>query len=92
MQYNYRSKCLVVIDGNVYVYNYGKRKFDKTFVSFQPKQIFIVKSKVCEMTEFFGANDSSDLDGNTILIKVEIMNTYILLDLKFLTSRFMLNL
>ena len=35
--------------------------------SFPPKQMFIGKSKICPMTEFSGANDSSDFDGKTIL-------------------------
>ena len=52
MQYIYRSKYLVVIDGDVYVYKYEKCKFDQPFLSFQPKHIFIGKSKVCPMTEF----------------------------------------
>ena len=33
------------------------------------KHIFIGKSKVCEMTEFSGANGSSDFDGDTILLE-----------------------
>ena len=45
-----------------------KCKFDQPFLSFQRKHIFIGKSKVCEMTDFSGANDSSDFDGNTILL------------------------
>ena len=39
--------------------------------SFQAKNIFIGKSKVCSMTEFSGAKDSSDFDGNTILLECE---------------------
>ena len=69
IQYNYRSRYLVVIDGDVYVYKYEKCKFDQPFLSFQPKHIFIGKSKVCEKTEFFGTNDSSDFDGNTNLLE-----------------------
>ena len=34
MQHNYRSNHLVVIDGDVYVYIYEKRKFDQPFLSF----------------------------------------------------------
>ena len=71
MQYNYRSKYLVITDGDVYVYKYEKCKFDQPFLSFKPKNIFIGKPKVCEMTEFSEANDSSDFDGNTLLIEVE---------------------
>ena len=69
MQYIYRSKHLVVIDGGVYVYKNSICKFDQPFVSFHPKHIFIGKSKVCEMTEFSGANGGSDFDGNTILLE-----------------------
>ena len=45
------------------------REFDLPCLSFQVKNIFIGKSRVCEMTEFSGANDSSDFDGNTILLE-----------------------
>ena len=71
MQYNYRSRYLVVIDGDVYVYKHEKCKFDQPFLSFQAKYIFIGKSKVCGMTEFSGADDRSDFDGNTILLECE---------------------
>ena len=37
--------------------------------SFPAEIIFIGKSKVCEMTEFSGANDHSDIGGNTILLE-----------------------
>ena len=71
-QYNYRNRYLVVIDGDVYVYKNEKYKFDKPFLSFIPKHVFIGKSKVCEMTEFSGAADnSSDFDGETILLQCE---------------------
>ena len=73
MQYNYWSRYLVVIDGgDVNIYKYEKYIFDKPFLSFQPKNVFIGKSKVFEMTEFSGAADnSSDLDGNTLLLQCE---------------------
>ena len=45
MIHNYRSRDLVVIDGDVYVYKYEKCEFDQTFISFQAKYIFIGKSK-----------------------------------------------
>ena len=41
--------------------------FDPPFVSFQARIFPFGKSKVCEKTEFSGAGDSSDFDGNTIL-------------------------
>ena len=71
IQYNYESKYLVIIDGDVYVCKYEKCKFDQPFLSFKPKRIFIGKSKVCELTQFSGANDSSDFDGNSLLLEVE---------------------
>ena len=71
IQYNYRSKYLVVIDGDVYVYKYEKCKFDQPFLSFQPKHVFIGKSKFCPMTEFSVANNSHDYDGNTLLLEFE---------------------
>ena len=72
MRYKYESKYLVVIDGSVYVFKYEKCKFDQRFLSFQPKHIFIGKSKVCTMTEFSGgADNSSGFDGNTLLLECE---------------------
>ena len=72
MLYIYRSVYSVIIDGDVYVYNYEKFKFDKPFLSCQSKHIFIGKTKVCEMTDFSGAADnSSDFDGNTLLLQCE---------------------
>ena len=71
IQHNYQSKYLVIIDGDVYVYKYEKCKFDQPFLSFQPKHIFIGKSKICPMTEFSGANISHDYDGNTLLLEFE---------------------
>ena len=53
----------------MYGKNYEKCKFDQPFLSFQPKQIFIGESKVCEKTEVSGANDSSDFDGKTTLLE-----------------------
>ena len=76
IQYNYQSKYLVIIDGNLYVYKYEKCKFDRPFLSFKPKHIFIGKSKVCLMTQFSGANDSSSFDGNTVLLECE-SNDYV---------------
>ena len=52
MQYNYRSRCLVVINENTYVsvYKHEKYKFDQPFLSFQTKNTYIGKSKSCGMT------------------------------------------
>ena len=73
MQYNYRSGYLVVINGNAYVsvYKYEKDKFVQPFLSSQAKFIFIGKSRLCEMTEFSGALNNPDFDGNTILLEFE---------------------
>ena len=72
MQYNYRDKYLVVIiDTIVYVYKYKICKFDQPNFSFQARNIFIGKSKICLMTEFSGAGDKIDFDGNTLLIECE---------------------
>ena len=72
MQTFYRNKYLVVIDGDVYVYKFEKSIFDQPFLSFQAKYVFIGRSKVCEMTELSGAAvNSSDFDGNTLLLEVE---------------------
>ena len=62
MQYKYRYKYLVVIkDGNMYVYEYEKYKFDPPFLSFQAKNNFVGKSKICPMTEFSGAGEKNGL-------------------------------
>ena len=74
MQYNFGPKYLVVINENTYVsvYKYEKYKFDQPFLSFQAKNIFIGKSRICAMTEFSGAEDkSSGFDGNTLLLEFE---------------------
>ena len=46
IQFDYRSKYLVIIDDSVYVYKYEKSKFDALFLSVQPKHVFIGKSKI----------------------------------------------
>ena len=72
MHHNYRSKYLVVIiDTTAYVYENKICKFDPPLFTFQAKNVFIGKSKVCEMTQFSGANDRADFDGNTLLIQVD---------------------
>ena len=73
MRYNFENKCLVVIvDSIVYVYKNKICKFDPPLFKFQAKNVFIGKSKVCPMTEFSGsANNSSEFDGNTLLVECE---------------------
>ena len=89
MQYNYRSKYLVVINKNTYVsvYKFEKCKFDQPFLSFQAKNIFNGKSKTCSMTDFSGALNNSNFDGNTSLA-----NTFIIQELRFLNSRLVMKL
>ena len=67
LQYIYRHRYLVVIDGDEYVYKYEKYKIDQALLSFQPKHIFFGRSKACEMTEISEATDRSDFNGSTVL-------------------------
>ena len=78
MHYNYRNIYLfVIIDSIVYVYKNKICKFDPPLFSFQAKNVFIGKSKVCPVTEFSDdSNNSSEFDGNTLLLECEI-NEYI---------------
>ena len=72
MHYNYENKYLVVIiDSIVYVYKNKIYKFDPPLFTFEAKNVFIGKSLVCPMTEFSGARDKIDFDGNTILLECE---------------------
>ena len=68
LQYNYRNRYLVVIDGGVYFYKYDKHKFDPPFLSFKPKHVFIGISKVCEITQFSEALNNTNFDGNIFLL------------------------
>ena len=76
MQYNYQSRNLVVINENTYVsvYKYERYKFDQPFLSFQAKKNFIGKSKICEMSDFFGALNNPNFDDNNILLEYEDSN------------------
>ena len=73
MPYNFENRYLVVIvDSIVYVYKKIICKFDPPLFKFEAKNVFIGKSKVCPMTEFSGsANNSSEFDGNTLLVECE---------------------
>ena len=43
MQYKYRSRYSVLIDGDLYVYKYETCKFDQPFLSLRPKKkLFIL--------------------------------------------------
>ena len=52
------------------------KNFDPPFLFFQAKKIFIGKSKVCQMTDFSGAGDKIDSDGNTLFLECEY-NEYV---------------
>ena len=52
MQHIFSFIYLVVVNDGVYVYKNEEFKFHLPFLSFQPKHIFIDKSKVCELTQF----------------------------------------
>ena len=73
LQDNYENKYLFVIIGSiVYVYKIKIYKFDPPLFTFQAKNIFIGKSKVCPMTEFSGAViNSFRFDENTLLLECE---------------------
>ena len=73
MRYIFENKYLVVIvDSIVCVYKNKICKFDPPLFKLQAKNVFIGKSKVCPMTEFSGsANNSSEFDGNTLLVECE---------------------
>ena len=55
----------------MYIYTYEKCKFDPPFFSFKPKRIFSGRSKVCDMTNFSGAEDKEGFDGITLLPEFE---------------------
>ena len=73
MQYNYRSRYLVLINENasVSVHKHEKYKFDQPFLSSQAKNKFICKSKTCSMTEFSGALKNPNFDGKTFSLECE---------------------
>ena len=48
-----------------------KNKFDQPFLSFQAKNVFFGKSKICSMTEISGALKNSNFGGKTILLDCE---------------------
>ena len=72
MHYNHENKYLVVIiDSIVYVYENKICKFNPPLFTFQAKNVFIGKSKVCPMTEFSGARHKNDFDGKSLLLECE---------------------
>ena len=50
MQYNYRSRYLVVINENNYVsvYNFQKYKFQQPFLNYQAQKIFLVNQRIVQ--------------------------------------------
>ena len=60
----------------MYVYENKICKFDPPLFSFQAKNVFIGKAKFCPMTEFSGARDKIEFDGNTLLLECE-KNEYV---------------
>ena len=56
MQYNYQSKYLVIIDGDVYVYKYEKCKFYQPFLCFKLNQnmFLLVNQKFVLSQKFLG--------------------------------------
>ena len=73
MHYIYENKYLVVIvDNIVYVYKNKICKFDPPLFTFQAKNVFIGRSKVCPLTELSGSvNNSSEFVGNTLLLECD---------------------
>ena len=69
-QHSFCSRYLVVMDGDVFVYEQEKCNIDQPFLSFHVN-FFLGNSKICQMTEFSGAGDHSDFDGNAFLPECE---------------------
>ena len=59
------------VDHVVSIYIHKTFRFKGPLPSFQSKNIFIGKSRVCKMTEISGACDSADFDFKTILVGVD---------------------
>ena len=68
------------------------RNINLTHHSSFGKKFFIGQSKLCPMTEFSGATDEIDFDGNTLLLDVEILNSYRFPDFRFFNTRRMIKL
>ena len=72
MRHNYSSHNLVTIDNEqslVNIYEDEKSKFEETFLVSKLSKIFIGKSPICRMIEMSEARESSDFDGNTVLLE-----------------------
>ena len=55
----------------MYVFESENNIFDPPFLSFRAKSFLIGKSEVCPSTDFSGAGDEIDFDGNTLLLECE---------------------
>ena len=71
IQNSYQNKHLVVVNGDVYVYRYENVNLLNQFYLFKQKMLLLVKKKVCTITEFSGAEDEEEFNGNTLLLKCE---------------------
>ena len=72
MQYIYRDRYLVGNDdGIMYVFKEENYKFDKPFLFFRGKHVFMGKPKDLQTTEFSGAEDKEEFEGITPLLECE---------------------
>ena len=69
MQYIFQPRYLVVINENTYM-KYEKDTIDQHSFIFKQKK-FIGKSKICSMTDFSGAVNNPNFNGNTTLLECE---------------------
>ena len=78
--HNYRFRSLVVTNhvvnmqalpfGHVVgTYKNEKRTFKEPFLSFQPKNVFVGNTRVCQKTVELGTLNSEDYDRNTLLLE-----------------------
>ena len=71
----------------VSVYRYENHEFDQPFLFFQAKNIFNGESKICNMTEFSGALNNLNFDGNTVLLECKNSKYVYLSGLEFFEFR-----
>ena len=76
IQHNYQSNYFVIIDSVVNVYKYEKCKFEQPLLSYQPRHVFIGKSKNFPMNEFSQSQDRVNFHGNTLLLECD-KNEYV---------------
>ena len=62
-------------NGWVRVQKFGDVSEEKNIIyEANPIETFIGKSQLCDITEFSGAEDKEDFDGNTVLLRIGIEN------------------